>query len=159
MASIRFLSLALLPVYLHGAAADPLKELKFRSIGPYRGGRSVAVTGVPSQPFTYYAGTVGGGVFKTTDAGARWEPVSDGQFKTSSVGAIAVADSDPNVIYAGMGEGCIRGNASHGDGLYKSTDAGKTWVQMGLAETRQIARVRVHDRALTAAEITAREMS
>jgi photosystem II stability/assembly factor-like uncharacterized protein len=126
--------------------ADPYKELKFRQIGPYRGGRVVAVAGVPSQPLVYYFGGTGGGVFKTTDGGARWEPVTDGQFKTGSVGAIAVADSDPNVIYAGMGEGCIRGNASHGDGVYKSTDAGRSWKHIGLTDTQQIGRVRIHPR-------------
>ena len=125
-------------------APDPYKELKFRQIGPYRGGRVVAVTGVPAQPFVYYFGSVGGGIFKTTDGGAHWDPISDGQLKTGSVGALAVADSDPNIIYAGMGEGCIRGNASHGDGVYKSTDAGKTWKHTGLANTQQIGRIRVH---------------
>ncbi len=125
---------------------DPLKDIKFRLIGPFRGGRSVAVAGVPSQPFVYYFGGTGGGVFKTTDGGARWEPISDTHFKTGSVGAIAVAASDPNVIYVGMGEGCIRGNAAHGDGVYKSLDAGKTWTHIGLADTQQIGRVRVHPR-------------
>jgi len=110
------------------SASDPLKGLRWRSIGPYRGGRSVAVAGVASQPMVYYFGGTGGGVFKTTDGGANWEPVSDGQpFGTGTVGAIAVADSDPNIVYVGMGEACIRGNFSHGDGIYKSTDAGKTW--------------------------------
>ena len=78
------------------------------------------MAGVPSQPDTYYFGAVGGGVFKTTDSGLTWVPVSDGQFKTGSVGALAVADSDPNVVYAGMGEACVRGNATHGDGVYKT---------------------------------------
>jgi len=124
--------------------AKVLKDLKYRSIGPYRGGRVVAVTGVPSQPNTYYFGGTGGGVWKTTDAGNNWEPMTDGQFKTGSVGALAVADSDPNIVFAGMGEQAIRGNASHGDGVYKSVDAGRTWKHTGLAETRQIGRVRVH---------------
>ena len=125
--------------------ADLIKALQYRSIGPYRGGRSAAVAGVPSQPFVFYYGATGGGVWKTTDGGINWESVSDGSvFGTGSVGAIAVADSDPNVIYVGMGESPIRGNVSHGDGVYKSTDAGKTWKRIGLEDTRQIPRIRVH---------------
>ncbi|MBM3763638.1 MAG: glycosyl hydrolase [Acidobacteria bacterium] len=123
-----------------------IEELKFRSIGPFRGGRVVTVTGVPSQPNVYYFGGTGGGVWKTTNGGRSWMPMSDGFFKTGSVGAIAVADSDPNVVYVGMGEQALRGNASHGDGVYKSVDGGKTWKHLGLAETRQIGRVRVHPR-------------
>lgn len=123
-----------------------MKGLQWRSIGPFRGGRSAAVAGIPSQPSVFYFGATGGGVWKTTDGGVNWEPISDGQFHTGSVGAIAVADSDPNVVYTGMGESPIRGNVSHGDGVYKSTDAGKTWKHIGLADTRQIARIRVHPR-------------
>ncbi|HEY7913252.1 MAG TPA: glycosyl hydrolase [Blastocatellia bacterium] len=121
-----------------------LKGITWRNIGPYRGGRVTAVAGITSQPMVYYFGATGGGVYKTTDGGANWEPVSDGYFKTGSVGAIGVAESDPNVIYVGMGESPIRGNVSHGDGMYKSTDAGKSWKHTGLGETRHIARVRVH---------------
>lgn len=125
--------------------ADLVKALQWRGIGPYRGGRSAAVAGVPSQPFVYYFGATGGGVWKTTDGGINWEPISDGSvFGTGSVGAIAVADSDPNTIYVGMGESPIRGNVSHGDGMYKSNDAGRTWKRIGLDDTRQISRVRIH---------------
>jgi photosystem II stability/assembly factor-like uncharacterized protein len=122
------------------------KGLKWRQIGPFRGGRVTAVAGVPSQPNVYYFGATGGGIWKTTDGGANWEPVSDGQVKTGSVGAIGVSESDPNVVYAGMGESPIRGNVSHGDGVYKSTDAGKTWKYIGLDDSRQISKVRVHPR-------------
>lgn len=119
--------------------------MKWRNIGPFRGGRSVASVGVPGNPMLYYMGTVGGGVWKTEDAGISWKNITDGQLKTSSVGAIAVAPSDPNVIYVGMGEHAIRGvMTSHGDGVYKSTDAGKTWKHFGLPASRHIAAVRVH---------------
>jgi photosystem II stability/assembly factor-like uncharacterized protein len=125
-------------------ASDPLKSFRYRSIGPFRGGRVGAVAGVPSQPNVYYFGATGGGVWKTTDSGENWQNVSDGFFKTGSVGAVSVADSDPNVVYVGMGEETVRGNVSHGDGVYKSTDAGKTWKFMGLGDTRQISRIRIH---------------
>src|ERR671917_261876 len=106
-----------------------------------------AAAGVPAQPFVYYFGATGGGVWKTTDGGVNWEPLGDGTFKTGSVGAVAVSESDPNVVYVGMGEQTLRGNLSHGDGLYKSTDAGKTWRKLpGLDDTRHISRVRVHPR-------------
>ena len=123
---------------------DLLESIKWRSIGPFRGGRVVAVAGDPSDPMTFYFGACGGGVWKTNDGGTYWENVSDGFLQTAAVGAIAVADSDPNVIYAGTGEACIRGNVSHGDGVYRSTDGGNTWAHLGLTDTRHIARVRVH---------------
>ena len=146
---MRRFALLLPALILLASAADDTKllgSLKYRQAGPFRGGRVIAVAGVASQPNTYYFGGVGGGIFKTTDDGANWDPISDGQIKTGTVGAIAVSQSDPNVIYAGMGEGCIRGNASHGDGVYKSVDGGKTWKNVGLVETRQIGRVRIHPR-------------
>lgn len=121
-----------------------IKGLTWREIGPFRGGRVTAVAGVTSQPNVYYFGACGGGVWKTTDGGINWSPVSDAFFKTGTVGAIGVSESDPNVIYVGMGEVPIRGNVSHGDGVYKSTDAGKTWKHAGLSDTRHIGRVRVH---------------
>ncbi len=146
--------LAVLSVFLYfpktqaqqkaGYDANLLKGLKWRQIGPYRGGRVTAVAGVPSLPKVYYFGATGGGVWKTMDGGINWEPVSDGFFKTGSVGGIGVSESDPNILYVGMGEAPIRGNVSHGDGVYKSTDAGKTWKHIGLDDTRQISRVRVH---------------
>ena len=121
-----------------------LGGLNYRNIGPFRGGRSVAVAGHDDQPYIYYTGFTGGGVYKTTDGGATWYNVSDGFFKTGSVGAIDVADSDPNVIYVGMGETDIRGNMSAGDGMYRSTDAGKTWTWLGLGETRFIGDIEIH---------------
>ncbi|HUU33702.1 MAG TPA: hypothetical protein VMW48_06535, partial [Vicinamibacterales bacterium] len=128
------------------AAVDPsyLDLLRWRSVGPARGGRVVAVSGDPVNRFTFYQGTTGGGVWKTEDGGLNWANVSDGFFRAGSVGAIAVAPSNPNVVYVGMGEGCIRGNASYGDGIYKSIDAGKTWTHMGLEATKQTGRLAVH---------------
>jgi photosystem II stability/assembly factor-like uncharacterized protein len=115
-------------------------NLKWRNIGPFRGGRSVTSTGVVNDPLVYYMGTTGGGVWKTTDAGGTWQNISDGFLKTGSVGAVAVSESDPNVVFAGMGEHAVRGvMSSYGDGVYKSTDAGKTWKKTGLDLTRQIA--------------------
>ena len=121
------------------------QAVKYRNIGPFRGGRSNGSSGVIGDPMTYYMGTTGGGLWKTTDAGQHWQNVSDGFFKTGSVGAVAVSESSPNVVYVGMGEHAPRGvMTSHGDGVYKSTDAGKTWKHMGLAETQHISRVVIH---------------
>ena len=122
---------------------DLAGALKWRSIGPYRGGRVTAVAGVATQPLVYYMGATGGGVWKSEDAGGTWSNVSDGFFRTGSVGAIAVAQSNPAIVYVGMGEACLRGNLSSGDGVYKSTDAGRTWVHTGLADTSQIGRIRI----------------
>jgi hypothetical protein len=119
--------------------------VKWRSIGPFRGGRSVASTGVVGDPKTYYMGTTGGGVWKTTNMGLSWKNISDGFFKTGTIGAIAVAESDSNVVYVGTGEHAVRGVMTHsGDGVYKSTDAGKTWAHIGLGLTQQISRIIVH---------------
>jgi photosystem II stability/assembly factor-like uncharacterized protein len=146
--AMRNFSLWLLSAGMLCAQVDftALKELKYRNIGPFRGGRAVAVAGVATQPFTYYFGATGGGIWKTTDSGATWAPVSDGQLKSGSVGALAVSESDPNVIYAGMGEACVRGNAANGDGVYKSVDSGKTWKHMGLADSYHIGRIVIHPR-------------
>ena len=125
---------------------DPrlFESLEWRLIGPFRGGRVVAVAGHPTQVGTFYFGGCAGGVWKTTDGGSYWENISDGFFNTAAVGAMAVAESDPNVIYVGTGETAIRGNVSHGDGVYRSTDGGRTWQHLGLADTHAIGRIRVH---------------
>src|SRR5215217_2886688 len=126
------------------------KTVKWRSIGPFRGGRSVASVGVVGDPKTYYMGTTGGGLWKTDDMGLSWRNISDGYFKTGSVGAIAVAESDPNVVYVGMGEHAVRGVMTHhGDGVYKSTDAGKTWKKIGLDATQHISRIVVDPKIRT----------
>jgi photosystem II stability/assembly factor-like uncharacterized protein len=119
--------------------------MKWRQIGPFRGGRVLAVAGVPGDPSTYYFGAVAGGIFKSTNGGLSWTPTFDHQ-AISSIGAIAVADSDPNVLYAGSGEACLRGNISYGDGVYKSTDAGRTWKNVGLKDTRHIGAVIIDPR-------------
>lgn len=119
--------------------------LKFRNIGPFRGGRSNSGTGVIGDKLTYYMGTTGGGVWKTSDAGQHWRNISDGYFSTGSVGAISVSISNPNLIYVGMGEHAPRGvMTAHGDGVYKSIDAGKSWVHLGLEKTQHISRIIIH---------------
>ena len=127
-----------------GIPQELLGAVRWRCIGPPRGGRVVAVAGDPVNPMVFYFGACAGGVWKTTDGGTYWDNVSDGYLNTASVGAIAVAPSDPNVIYAGMGESTIRGDVTYGDGVYRSTDGGQTWANMGLSDTRHISRVRVH---------------
>ncbi len=124
---------------------ETFKTLVWRNVGPTRGGRSVTSSGVKGNPLTYYMGTTGGGVWKTEDAGLTWNNISDGFFKTGSVGAVAVSESDPNVIFVGMGEHAPRGvMTSYGDGVYKSTDGGATWKHMGLDLTRHISNIRIH---------------
>ncbi|MEP2058145.1 MAG: glycosyl hydrolase [Maribacter litoralis] len=126
-------------------ANDYFQPLKFRNIGPFRGGRSVTATGVIGDPMTYYMGTTGGGVWKTESAGQRWENISDGYFELGSVGAVSVSASNPNIVYVGMGEHAPRGvMTSYGDGVYKSSDAGKTWKKMGLEKTQHISRIIIH---------------
>jgi photosystem II stability/assembly factor-like uncharacterized protein len=145
---VHALFLSLVTLALHAASAfDPalFKPLAWREVGPYRGGRSAAVEGIAAQPKTYYFGSTGGGVWKTTDGGETWKNVSDGFFG-GSIGAVAVSEWDPNVVYAGGGEVTVRGNVSHGNGMWKSTDAGKTWTHIGLENSRHIPRVRVHPR-------------
>ncbi len=126
--------------------ANPVAEaLRYRLVGPFRGGRSCAVAGVPGKPLLYYFGATGGGVWRTTDGGQSWENISDGFFG-GSIGSLAVSEADPNVIYVGGGEKTVRGNVSHGEGVWKSTDAGKTWKHIGLRDSRHIPRIRIHPR-------------
>jgi photosystem II stability/assembly factor-like uncharacterized protein len=125
---------------------NPFSSLVWRNIGPHRAGRVIAVAGHPTELGTFYFGGCAGGVWKTTNAGSHWENITDGFFNTSAVGALAVSDSSPNVIYAGTGETSIRSNVSHGDGVYKSTDGGHTWRNIGLADTRHIGDIIIHPR-------------
>ena len=154
---LAFLSLSLLlslPILLPAqrASAQPepvfhpryYQDLEWRNIGPLRGGRSLGAAGSPGRPNEYYFGATGGGLWKTVDGGNEWFPVTDGQVTSSSVGAVAVAETNPDVVYIGMGEVQLRGSITQGDGVYKTTDGGKTWRHLGLEETQAIARVRVH---------------
>jgi photosystem II stability/assembly factor-like uncharacterized protein len=126
------------------ASAGPFGALRWRNLGPARGGRSLAVAGSVARPNEYYFGATGGGLWKTTDGGTTWRPVTDGMIHSSSVGAVAVAPSNPDIVYIGTGEADIRGNIIQGDGAYKTTDAGKTWTHIGLKETENISKIRVH---------------
>ncbi len=121
----------------------PFKGMKYRLIGPFRGGRSLTAAGIPGDPNTYYFGATGGGVWKSTDGAMTWSSVFDKE-GSGSIGSLAVANSNPNVVYVGTGEACIRGNISHGDGVYKTLDGGKTWKNVGLHDTRAIGKVIVN---------------
>src|SRR5215217_3515459 len=127
-------------------AIDPalFKGLHYRLVGPSRGGRVTTVTGVPSQPRTFYMGVASGGLFRTTDGGTTWTPIADGQIPLGSMGSIAVADSDPNIIYVGTGSDGVRSNVSTGRGVYKSVDGGASWQFAGLHDAGQIGAVRIH---------------
>ncbi len=131
------------------ASSSPLDQLlyeglQWRNIGPNRGGRSLGSAGSPGRPNEYYFGATGGGLWKTTDGGNEWSPVTDGQVTSSSVGAVAVAETNPDIVYIGMGEVQLRGSITQGDGVYKTTDGGKTWRHLGLKETQAVARIRIH---------------
>jgi photosystem II stability/assembly factor-like uncharacterized protein len=128
------------------ASVDPalFKGMKYRLVGPSRGGRVTTVTGVPSQPRTFYMGVASGGIFRTTDGGGTWAPIADGKIPLASMGSIAVADSDPNIIYVGTGSDGVRSNVSTGRGVYKTTDGGTTWQFLGLYNAGQIGAVRIH---------------
>ena len=145
MFSLALAGLPVAPIAAQTADSALFGSLVWRNLGPLRGGRSVAAAGSAARPNEYYMGTTGGGVFKTTDGGESWIPVSDRYFG-GTIGAIAVSESNPDIVFVGGGEFPIRGNVSHGDGVYKSTDAGRTWAYMGLVETRQISKIRIHPR-------------
>lgn len=140
-----FLSLTAQPANAQSDLDTYFQPVKWRNIGPFRGGRSVGSSGVVGDPMTAYMGTTGGGLWKTEDAGQHWANISDGYFQTGSVGAVAVSESNPRILYVGMGEHAIRGvMTSYGDGVYKSYDAGKSWTKTGLDLTRQIAGIAIH---------------
>lgn len=128
------------------AADSAYSMLEWRNVGPNRGGRSIAAAGHADRPFEYYFGATGGGLWKTEDGGTSWRPVTDGQIGSASVGAVAVAPSNADIVYLGMGEGELRSNVLQGDGVYRSIDGGKSWAHLGLANTRTITALRVHPR-------------
>ena len=140
---MRVLICLLTCLVLRGASFD-FGALRWRNIGPNRGGRTQAVAGSARRPLEYYFGAVGGGLWKTTNGGVTWSPVTDGQIGSSSVGAVAVSESNPDIVFIGMGETELRANIMQGDGVYKSADSGKTWKNVGLRETQTIARIRIH---------------
>ena len=150
-AKLALLSLLLfaVPVVNHAQTQQvdtkTLTEMRWRNVGPFRGGRTRAAAGVPSQPNVFYIGAVNGGVWKTTDYGRTWQPIFDQQ-PTGSIGAIVVSPSDPQTIYVGSGAGIIRPDLATGDGMYKSTDAGKTWTHLGLRDSLMIADIEVDPR-------------
>src|SRR5690348_9389732 len=142
MAVKRLFLLLLVGVVASAAPITPelYSGLRWRMIGPFRGGRTVAAAGIPSQPNVFYVAATNGGVWKTDDAGRTWNPIFDLQ-PTGSIGALAIAPSDPNIIYAGSGEGLQRPDLSVGDGMYKSTDGGRNWTHLGLRDGQQIAAI------------------
>ena len=137
------------------ATSARFKALRWRNVGPFRGGRAVAVAGDPTRPLVFYVGSANGGVWKTANAGQTWRNITDGRTDIASVGAVTVAPSDPNVIYVGAGEAQLREDLTYGTGVYRSTDGGQTWQHLGLTETHQVARIVVDpanpDRAFVAA--------
>jgi len=142
--AVALLSLGSAATAQEPGATRALPALTWRNIGPNRGGRSITAAGSPSRPLEYWFGATGGGVWKTMDGGTTWVPVTDGQIASSSVGAVAVSPSDPDVVWLGMGETQLRGNVMQGDGVYRSTDGGRTWSHLGLDDTEAIGRIRVH---------------
>ena len=141
-------TLLAVPTLLHAQqpTLDPalLAGYSWRNLGPDRGGRSIAVSGVKGRPDEAYFGATGGGLWKTTDGGDNWNPVTDFQITSASVGAVAVAETDPDLVFIGTGETCIRGNILPGDGVYRSRDAGETWEHVGFADSHGISKIRIH---------------
>jgi len=138
------LTLAPAPTRAQSYNEDVYDALRWQNVGPSRGGRSTAVAGSDARPLEFYFGATGGGLWKTTDGGSNWSVMTDGKITSSSVGAVAVCEADPDVVYIGTGETQIRGNIMQGDGAYKSTDGGTTWQHIGLRETQNISRIRIH---------------